>query len=442
MHFQAPVFSWRVAPRGMRARHCLVRRGIGLALALIAIPLAAAPAAADPAPLSLTEAVRLAADDSPAIGARRAAVESATDAIEPAGALPDPQLVAGVDNLPVNTGDAFSLTRDFMTMRKVGVMQEFPRGEKRRLRTERAEAEAARERALLASEQLSVREAVARAWIARAAAEQKLQLLHELEPRAAAQALAAASALSAGRGSAADGIAAKAAQAMLADRISLAERDVEDARADFARWLPDAAGRPLGDAPDWTQIGFDPESLPANAAHHRELLSYDAAEQAAAADVALARAEKRPDWSVEFDYAQRGPRYSNMISLEFRVGLPLFAASRQDPLIASKLAAVTRIDAEREDARRMHAAELRKIVTAWRSARERVARYERELLPLADDRAAAALAAYRGGRGDLQAALVALDQCIEQRIAYADLTGTLGQAWAMLYFAFPQERQP
>jgi len=442
MRFQLSVLSGCAPRQAACLRRSFVRAPVALVLILIASEAAAAAADTDLRPLSLTEAVLLAADESPAIGARRAAVESATSAIGPAGALPDPRLVAGIDNLPVNGGDAFSATRDFMTMRKVGVMQEFPRAEKRRLRAERAEAEAARERALLASEQLSVREAVARAWVARAAAEKKLTLLHELEPRAAAQASAAASAVSSGRGSAADGIAATTARAMLADRIDQAERDVEDARADFSRWLPAAAERPLGDAPDYTQIGVDPASLPAKAGHHRELLSYDAAERAAAAEVALARAEKRPDWSLEFDYAQRGPRYSNMVSLQFRVGLPLFAASRQDPLIASKLAAVTRIDAEREDARRMHAAELRKIVTAWRSARERVARYERELLPLADDRAAAALAAYRGGRGDLQAALVALDQCIEQRIAYADLTGTLGQAWAMLYFAFPQERQP
>jgi outer membrane protein TolC len=329
-----------------------------------------------------------------------------------------------------------------MTMRKIGVMQEIPGGDKRQLRTERAQAAAAREQALLTSEQLSVRESVARAWIARASAERRLELLKTLVPRAQAEVAAATAALSAGRGSAADGIAAKSAQAMLADRISQAEREVADARSDFARWLPEAAERPLGDTPNWADLGVNPDSLVTNVAHHRELLAYDAAEQMANTDVALARAEKRPDWSVEFDYAQRGPQYSNMISLEFRIGLPLFAGSRQDPTIASKQAAVTQIEAEREDARRMHTAELRKVVTAWRSASDRVDRYEHELLPLADDRAEAALAAYRGGRGDLQASLTALDQVIEQRIAYTELQNTLGQAWATLHFAFPQERRP
>jgi cobalt-zinc-cadmium efflux system outer membrane protein len=441
MRFIRLYFCKHASRRGVRACRNILLRGLAIILALIAAP-AAFAADLDNRPLSLVEAVQQADEQSPAVTARRAAVESAADAVTPAGALPDPQLVAGVVNLPVTTGDAFSLTNDFMTMRKIGVMQDFPRREKRQLRTERAEATAARERARLASEQLSVRESVARAWIARATAERKLKLLHELEPRAQAQVAAATAALSGARGSAADGIAAKTAQAMLADRISQAEREVEDARTEFARWLPEAGDRPLGDAPDWSELGIDPDSLVANAAHHRELLAYDAAEQAANTDVALARAEKRPDWSVEFDYEQRGPRYSNMISLEFRVGLPLFAASRQDPTIASRQAAVAQIQAEREDARRMHTAELRKTVSAWRSARERVARYERVLLPLANDRAEATLAAYRGGRGDVQASLTALDQVIEQRIAYTELQNALGQAWAMLHFAFPQERQP
>ena len=394
---------------------------------------------ADNQPLSLGEAVHLAGTQSPAIAARQSAVASAEDAIEPAGALPDPQLVAGVENLPVTSSGAFSLTDDFMTMRKIGVMQDFPRREKRDLRAQRARAVAARERVLLATTQLIVRESVARAWIARESAERRLQLLGELQARAQAQVAAATAALSGGRGSAADGLAAKAAQALLTDRISQTQREVEEARAELARWLPDAAARPLGEPGDWSELGVDPDSIVARAAHHRELLAYDAAEQAASIDVALARAEKRPDWSVEFDYSQRGPRYSNMISLEFKIGLPLFAGSRQDPTIASKQATLAQIEAEREDARRMHVADLRKTVAAWRSARERVARYERELLPLADDRADAALSAYRGGRGDLQAVLTAFDQALEQRVADADLRNSLGQAWAALRFAFPEE---
>ena len=51
--------------------------------------------------------------------------------------LPDPVATVGVNNLPINGPDAWSLTRDFMTMTSVGVVQEFTRAEKREARAER-----------------------------------------------------------------------------------------------------------------------------------------------------------------------------------------------------------------------------------------------------------------------------------------------------------------
>ncbi len=423
----------RNAPR----RRAIARLAFAAALAAVRY----AAAAQTDSPLPLEAAVRLAEQQAPSLDARRAAVDAATEAIRPAGELPDPELVAGIDNLPVTTGDAGSLTSDFMTMRKVGVTQAFPRREKRELRTRRAQAAAERETALLTNERLAVREGVAKAWIARLTAERRIALLESLRPRAQAAVDGAAAALAAGRTSAADGVAAQAAKVMLEDRIDQAQRDVAEAQAEFARWLPDAASRPLGGAPDWNDIGADPDALLRHVGRHRELLAFDAAEQAATTEIALARAEKKPDWSLELDFAQRGPRYSNMISLELRVPLPLFASQRQDPMIASRQAALAQVQAERADAERMHSMELAKTLAAWRSAAGRAKRYEQELLPLGDTRAEAALAAYRGGRGDLQSALAALDNAVEQRIAYTELLGTLGRSWASLRYAYPRREE-
>ena len=128
-----------------------------------------------------------------------------------------------------------------------------------------------------------------------------------------------------------------------------------------------------------------------------------------------------------------------MVTLEFRVALPIFAAHRQDATIASKRAAVEQLAAEREAARRMHAAELEKTVAAWRASRARAKRYEDALLPLAQSRADAALAAYRGGAGSLREALAALEAAVETRLAYADVESALGASWAQLHYAFAEE---
>ena len=65
---------------------------------------------------------------------QRAMVDAAREMVVPAGELPDPKLKVGVENVPTEGADAWSLTRDFMTMSKIGLMQEFPRAEKRQLK--------------------------------------------------------------------------------------------------------------------------------------------------------------------------------------------------------------------------------------------------------------------------------------------------------------------
>ena len=82
-------------------------------------------------PLSFDSALALAVRETPALRAEAAQVDAARHAAIPAGALPDPKLVLGIDNLPIEGPDRFSLTRDGMTMRRIGVMQEFPNDAKR-----------------------------------------------------------------------------------------------------------------------------------------------------------------------------------------------------------------------------------------------------------------------------------------------------------------------
>ncbi|MEO7107714.1 MAG: TolC family protein, partial [Rhodoferax sp.] len=82
-------------------------------------------------PLSLDEALRTAVGRSQQVVAQDALVQSAREQAVSAAQLPDPVLKLGVDNLPANGPDQFNLTADFMTMRRIGVMQEIPRAEKR-----------------------------------------------------------------------------------------------------------------------------------------------------------------------------------------------------------------------------------------------------------------------------------------------------------------------
>jgi hypothetical protein len=80
--------------------------------------------------------------------------------------LPDPQLVVGLQNVPVEGPDAYRLGRDEMTMQTVGIMQDMPSGAERRARRAMAQAEAERSGVGLEIARLEARLGAARAWIA------------------------------------------------------------------------------------------------------------------------------------------------------------------------------------------------------------------------------------------------------------------------------------
>ncbi len=116
-----------------RARSA-VRRAVALGAALA---LAGASAWSEPGAdgsLTLGAAEQAALSAQPLLDRQAAMVRAADERAVAAARLPDPQLLFGVSELPANTGDRFRFDRDGDTDIMIGVMQEFPRAEKRRLR--------------------------------------------------------------------------------------------------------------------------------------------------------------------------------------------------------------------------------------------------------------------------------------------------------------------
>jgi len=384
--------------------------------------------------LSLDEAIGQALNETPQLAASVATLEAVQAVAPSAGRLPDPELVAAVDNLPINTADRFSLTQDFMTMRRIGLMQTFPSHEKRRLQSERAEEEITVAQALLRKTRFEIARSASEAWIGAAVAEESRARLRNLKPETELQATATRAALASGRASAAEALAAQSSVARLDERIAALDQIVETRKAELARWVGDAADRPLAPIPTDRELGHSPETLLAAVPEHAPLAPMIAQLDAAKTDVELARAEKRPDWSAELSYQERGAEFSDMVSLEFRVGLPFFAKHRQNPVIAEKLARVRAQEAERDAEIRMHTAEVRAVLAEWRISRERLKRYTTELLPLASDRLHAAVGSYGAGRGDLRSTIDALSDEIDTQLEYVELEGAVARAWTFLHF--------
>ena len=396
--------------------------------------------AASSSTLTLAEAQRIARDNAPHLRAQSAAVRAAEAAGISAGELADPKLIVGLDNLPVDGTDRFNIGRDFMTMRKIGFMQEFTRGDKLKLRGDRADAEIRKEGALLTLAQVSLQRDVALAWIDRHFAERQLDTLKELAREAELQVSAAQATLAGGKGQATDPFAARLAVAQLADRITDAERLVARSQSQLARWIGDAAKLPLDPPPAFDKLARRHDDLIGGIDSLPHLAIYAPLQEIAEADVRLAREAKYPDWSLEVAYAQRGPAFSNMLSIGVRIDLPIFQSRRQDPAIAAKTALAEQVRAQTEDARRSHIAEFRSLAADWESGKKRLQRYQTDLLPLAHERTEVALAAYRGGRSDLALVLDARKGEIETRLNHLQAQGDLARAWANLNFLLPDTK--
>jgi outer membrane protein TolC len=148
---------------------------------------------------------------------------------------------------------------------------------------------------------------------------------------------------------------------------------------------------------------------------------------------------KKSDWMLEVGYGQRRPAFDNMVTVMLSFELPWQAGRRQDRDVASRLAEVEQARAMREDARRMHEAQVRGWLADFDTAARRIERFEGVLAPLARERAAAALAAYQGGRGELGPLLEAERARTETELGLVQALAERAKAWASLNYLYLQE---
>ncbi len=367
--------------------------------------------------LSFSDAVARAAAEGPAIVAGGAAVEAAQRSVAPAGALPDPELVLALDNVPVTGVDRYRLGRDEMTMQRVGIMQEMPSGLGARRALARAEVE--RARAELDVTRLQARLGAAQAWINLYFAQRRVETLHRLAAETRAAAEAARERLAAGGAGAGDAIAASVEVSLLEDRVADLQAGALAARAELRRWIGAAADEPL--AADTPAFDIDPAQLRQHLRHHPGLLAFQAEAGAAEANVQIARAERRPDWSWELSYGHRDPRFGDMASAEVRIGLPLFQGGRQGPLIAARRADVARVAAERGAAEREYVAMLETGLAEHAAVSGNLARAREVRLLLAQRRAAATTGAFAAGAASVDQLIAARRGALEAELDIIDL---------------------
>ena len=386
--------------------------------------------------LTLPGAVHRAVAQAPRLEAQDAAISAAQEDAERAAALPDPMLEFGIDNLPVTGADAFDPNADDMTMKRIGLRQDIPAGAKRQARRSLADRRVDAAQADAVAERLVVQRQAAEAWIDVWAAQHQRHTLGQLREQAEL-ATTLAKARVRGGGEVGDALAAESAVLDLDSRREVLEGEEAQALARLRRWVPEADAASVGGEPDFSALPYSRSQLVASVEAMGPLLTAHARVEFAAAAVTAARAEKRSDWSVMAAYGQRDGSRSDMLMLEVGVSLPMFGRDRQDRDVSAREAEYRQASALQEDQRRALVAELDAAFSRWEALKRQVALHQDRLLPLARDRSAAALAAYRGG-GALQPWLDARAAELQVHQDHAEHLGELARAWAALAFLLPE----
>jgi outer membrane protein TolC len=394
--------------------------------------LASAPSSAEP--LTFDAALTLAERNSPDIEAQTAIVDAARSSARAAGALPDPRLELAVENLPVTGLDRWRLERDFMTMRKVGFMQEVPNAARRRASAAVAAASIDEAEAQRRVHIVAVRTAAAVAWLNGLYAARRITLFDDFRHENELLATIVQAQLAGGRGLPADLVAPGMEAADIADLFDAAQAQLAKAKAALVRLLGAAADEPLaGEAP---AFAIDAAQLRAHVHTHPDLAIYGPTIEVAQARLHEAEAAKRPDWSVGVSYARRAALYSDMLSLQFSLSLPVFAGSRQDPLIDASRKDVHRLEAERASMLREHTDALEGELADYELLSRQLARLRDVRLPLARQKLQFQLTSYQGAKGDLGSVLGARRELIALRMQQIDLANQRDVAAAKLQYGY------
>lgn len=385
------------------------------------------PALGSAAPLSLDQALEMAVRQSQAVRSARAGATAAAEAARAAGQLPDPVLSVGIDNLPVTGPERLRTTADSMTMKRVGISQEWVSAGKRGLREAAAGALVRRENMLEYVARADTRLQTALAYLDAYYAGETFKLTTLTEHHVHEEFEAAKARLASSSGTSEEVLALTAARGVAQDESA----DVQQAQAAslvaLQRW-----------------VGVRPEALAAPAlpsahaeqayvAAHPAVLQAERGIEVAQAEASATASNRSPNWTWQASYGQRSG-IPDMVSIGVNIPLPIAPGERQDRETAAKLALVQKAEAALEEAQRAATAEYRSLASDAQRLAGRVERYRTSVAAPARQRVQAALAGYRSNQVPLMKLFEARHAEVDAQRKLLALQRDLAKVQAQLAF--------
>jgi cobalt-zinc-cadmium efflux system outer membrane protein len=385
------------------------------------------PALAQAAPLTLGQALALAVQRSESTRSARAGALSTAESARAAGQLPDPTLQAGIDNLPVSGTGAFRTTSDSMTMKRIGISQEWLSSQKRTARQAAADALSARSDAQVQAATADTRLQTALAYVDAFYAKEALKLTSLMEHHAHEELEASKARVSSAAGGSQEVLALASARGMAEDDSDEVRQQQGEAVVALRRWvgIPVDELEPPVVSPPSTEAEFVAH-LPSLVAMRRDV---DVAKQAAA----VTASERTPDWTWQVSYGRR-TGYSDMVSVGVSIPLQVAPAQRQDRETASRLALVDKTEADLAEATRVASAEYESLLGDVQRLQQRIDRYRASVVVPARQRIDAATAGYGSNQVSLTTLFEARHAEVEAERKLLALQRDLAKAQVQLAF--------
>lgn len=394
---------------------------------------------AQAAELTLEQSLAAAERHSAELSANQHQVNALQNIADSAMQLPDPKLKVGIENVPVQGNNARRLTREGMTMERIGLMQDYVSSSKRQRKADTLRAEASKTAAGSATIRARLQQQTAQAWLELALSQQTLKdaqtLVNESERQIATQHTGVAS----GSSPATNVIDARLTLLAMQDRLSEAQRDVAIAQARLTQLTGQPDANTGGALPHFARLPAASHQLQQAVKQHPEVL-----QASREADVAKARSAQSeiaaiPDVGVEVYYGKRADGYEDLAGVMFTVDLPVFRSQRQDKDHAADVSRSMEANDQLTLLIRDHQAQLDTLLAQYQAAQTQWQRQQQQAIPLQQQRVALQLAQYRSGKSDLSSVLEARRALLDSRLNAGKAARELAQLWAAIRYLTPQE---
>ncbi len=359
------------------------------------------PAHADET-LKLSALLKEAREQNPGLSAMQYRYRAAGERVPQAGALPDPMLMTGVQNLPVNS---FEFDEDMMTQKMIGVSQTFPFFGKRGLKSKAASLEAKAEKDDYGEGALKIARDVKTAYFRLYRIKKDLEVLKKTGALLDSLKKIAQSRYSVGMGGMQDIIKTQLEQSLLIDKRLALRREDRTERAELGALL----GR---DAPvAGTVEDIKPEALALDARALADAAIQNRPEIMAASErikkgetmLTLAKKASYPDFTVSAQYMERdrqnnGVRPSDMVSAVVSINLPIWRKSKIEPGIREAALLKSEAEEERDAEEKEIRARVESLVEQVNKDDRMIKLYREVIIPEANDDISAGLAGYEVGK--------------------------------------------